>query len=133
MKNAPQPFQDDVLGTLSWDEDEGGWIAIPTREAFRIVVGGAHQPDARLLATARALSTDPTKVLTQVASLLAAFAKNLPAAAAREVLALRIDAVHLMWPDRPGDGMVYFNGPDPDRLWHCDYVAGVPQELAFDD
>ena len=131
-KQVPQPFHDDVLGAMPWNEDEGGWIARPSSGAFRIVVGGTHRPHASLLAPARALSADPTNVLAQVASLLRAFADRLPDAAS-EVLALHIEAVHLMWPARPGHGMIYFTGPDPNRVWRCDYVAGVPKDLGFDD
>jgi hypothetical protein len=36
-------------------------------------------------------------------------------------------------PDRPGDGKIYFRGPDPHRVWRCDYIAGVARDLGFDD
>ena len=128
----PDPFHDDVLGTMSWDEEEGGWACRPPRTAFRIVVGGGKRPDANLLASARGLSADPARVLAQVTSLLKEFADRVPDAAP-EVLALQIDAIHLMWPDRSGDGMIYFKAADGDRLWRCDYIAGVPGDLGFDD
>ena len=130
-KHVPQLFQDDVLGAMPWNEDQGGWIARPSGASFLIVVAGAQRPHPSLLAPARALSADPTNVVAQVASLLHAFSERVPEAAS-EVLALTIEAVHLMWPDRPADGMIYFNGPDPYRVWRCDYVAGVAKDLGFD-
>jgi hypothetical protein len=129
---AHDPVHDEVLGTMLWDEDEGGWVTRPVLASFRIVVAGTQGPDATLLPAARALTAHARKVAAEVSSLLEAFAHRLPEAAS-EVLALQIDAIHLNWPDRPGDGMIYFKGPDPNRLWRCDYIAGVAQCLCFDD
>jgi hypothetical protein len=101
-------------------------------ERFRSLLLELIRPHASLLAAARALSADPTKVTAQVASLLRAFADRVPDAAT-EVLALQIEAVRLTRPGRPGDGMIYFTGPDAYRVWRCDYVGGVPRDLGFDD
>jgi hypothetical protein len=39
-----------------------------------------------------------------------------------------------MWPDRPDDGMIYFDGPGTEeRIWRCDYVGRRAQDLGFDD
>jgi hypothetical protein len=127
-----QPFFDEGLGDMSWDEDEAGWVAHPPGLNFRIVVTGAARPDAGLLAHARALAADSKEFLTQVESLLRAFSDRVPGGAP-EVLALQVEAVQLPWADRPRDGMVYFSGTDPYRLWRCDYVDRRPQGLVFDD
>jgi len=132
VKHAPQPFQDEVLGAMPWDEDESGWIARPASGAFQIVVAGTQRPHSSLLAAARALSAHPGNLQAQVSSLLRAFADRVPEAAT-EVLALQIEAVRLTNPDRPGDGMIYFSGADPNRVWRCDFVEGVPTGLGFDD
>jgi hypothetical protein len=131
-KQLLQPFQDEVLGVMPWDEDEGGWVGRTAGGAFRIVVAGGHQPHPSLLAAARALSANPSNFIAQVASHLRAFADRVPDAAS-EVLGLQIEALYLTRPDRPDDGMIYFTGPDPYRVWRCDYVAGVPRDLGFDD
>jgi hypothetical protein len=132
VKTAPQTFHDDVLGIMPWSDDEDGWVASPSGETFQVVVGGTQRPHASLLAVARELCADSTNLHARVASLLDAFAKKVPEVA-REVLALRIEAVRLMSPERPQDGMIYFGGPDPHRVWRCDYIAGVPKDLGFDD
>ena len=132
MKNERHAFQDEVLGTMPWDEDEDGWVARVPGATFRIVLTGDERPDTRLLASARALSADSTKLTQQVESLLTTYAARVPGAA-DEVLALGMDSVHLTRPNRPGDGMIFFTGPDEHRVWRCDYVAGRPQDLGFDD
>jgi hypothetical protein len=125
-------FHDDVLGALAWDEEEGGWVARPPGLSFRIIVGGPDEPDPALLVAARLLVAYSTKLVAQVASLLEQDADRLPEVAS-EIRALQMDAVHLMWPARPSDGMIYFSGPDPYHLWRCDYTAGVAHNLVFDD
>jgi hypothetical protein len=131
-REVPANFHDEVLGTMPWDEDEGGWVAKPSGVPFRIVLAGTQAPDANLRERARTISADPTTVLDPVAALLRTFADRVPEVAS-EVRALQIDAVYLLWPARPNDGMIYFSGPDPYRVWRCDYIAGVPQDLGFDD
>jgi hypothetical protein len=130
---APTPVQDPVLGTLAWDVDEDAWVVQGDAAPFRILLAGAAGPTPRLLAHARDLYLAPEKVVGDVASMLGAAAETLPVAK-HEILRLRIESVCLMWPDRPEDGMIYFDGPTTaERIWRCDYVARRPQGLGFDD
>jgi hypothetical protein len=50
-----------------------------------------------------------------------------------EIRQLRLEFVGLLWPDRPNDGLLYFNGPNEYRVWRCDYISRKPQILGFDD
>ena len=43
-----------------------------------------------------------------------------------------LEGVCLFWPDRPDDGMIYFQGPDESRVWRCDYVSRKPRGPNFD-
>ena len=40
--------------------------------------------------------------------------------------------VWLFWPDRPDNGMIYFQVPDESRVWRCDYVSRKPRGPGFD-
>jgi len=51
---------------------------------------------------------------------------------ADEIRQLTIEDVCLFSPDRPEDGMIYFNGSDEFRVWRCDYVALKRRRLGFD-
>ena len=92
MKQVHDPVHNEVLGTMLWDEGEGGWVTRPVLASFRIVVAGTQGPDATLLPAARALTADARQVAAEVSSLLEAFAHRLPEAAS-EVLALQLQMV----------------------------------------
>ena len=51
---------------------------------------------------------------------------------AEEIRQLTLESICLFWPDRPDDGMLYFDGPDEYRVWRCDYVDREPRALGFD-
>jgi hypothetical protein len=133
LRKLPTPVQDPVLGTVTWDPDEDAWVVHGQVAPFRILLAGEAGPDPRLLEHARDLCSAPEKVAADVASMLGAAAEALPVAK-HEILGLRIESICLMWPDRPEDGMIYFDGPDTaERIWRCDYIARCPQGLGFDD
>ena len=50
-----------------------------------------------------------------------------------EISQLTIDQLILSIPQSPTDFMIYFHGPDEFRVWRCDYIAGKPKDLGFDD
>ena len=100
---------------------------------FRILIAGEQHPHLLLLAHARDIFTSPETLVADVQPLLKAAAEELPEAA-HEILGLQIESVVLMWPDRPEDGMIYFEGPaTEERIWRCDYVERRPRDLGFDD
>lgn len=132
----PTPVaHDEVLGPLVWDPEERMWAACNDRSpmGFRILIAGDQRPHPRLVSHARELAASPDRLLADVGSLLRSAAEELPAAA-QEILDLHVESVALMWPDRPGDGMIYLDGPCAEqRVWRCDYIAGRPTNLGFDD
>jgi hypothetical protein len=100
---------------------------------FRILLAGADSPDAQLVLHARDIFTAPEKLLAELKPLIKKAPPEIPEAA-REILGLTIESVALVWPDRPEDGMIYFDGPGSDeRVWQCDHVGRRPQDLGFDD
>jgi hypothetical protein len=128
-------FQDEVLGLVVWNEAEEAWI-VPVRDSpipFQILLGGAGQPDPRLISHARDIFTSPGTLLGLLKPVLDAAAAEFPVAA-EEIAGLRIKSVDLMWPDHPDNGMISFDGPGTeDRLWRCDYIGRQPRDLGFDD
>ncbi len=126
---------DPVLGSVQWDEEEEAWVAdVPHSPAqFRIMMVGEERPDERLLLHARDIFAAPERLLAEVEPIIRRAASEIPEAA-REILGLRIEFVALMWPDRPDDGMIYFDGPGTEeRIWRCNYVGRRAQDLGFDD
>jgi hypothetical protein len=129
------PEHDPVLGSMEWDGEQEAWVVqLPESPGkFRILLAGEERPDTRLVLHARDIFTAPEKLLGEVETIIKSLAREVPEAA-REILGLKIESVALMWPDRPDDGMIYFDGPDTDeRVWRCDYVGRRPQVLGFDD
>ena len=49
-----------------------------------------------------------------------------------EIRALAIRNICLFWPNRPDEGIIFFDGPDQFRCWRCDLGNGVPVGLNFD-
>lgn len=129
------PADDAVLGALPWDARERAWVAhLPhARSPFRILLAGAERPDARLVRHARDIFAAPDELLAEAEQAIGRAAREIPEAA-EEILGLRIESVALMWPERPDDGMIYFDGPGTDeRVWRCDYVGRRVMDLGFDD
>jgi hypothetical protein len=124
--------QDSVLGPLRLAEEDW-WeatVATPNGDVgFKI--GGKFEPDAALLAHARDIVHGFTEFEQMVARFLEEEAAHNTRMAA-EIRQLAIEDVNLWWPKRPNDGMIYFKGPDPYRVWRCDYVLRKPRHLGFD-
>ena len=135
MVRARPPVHDPVLGLLEWDGEEEAWAINLSQPlaGFRILLAGEESPDSRLVAHAREIAAAPEKLLAEVESLIRKTANEIPEAAG-EILGLKIESVALWWPDRPDDGMIYFDGPgEHERIWRCDYVGRRAQDLCFDD
>jgi hypothetical protein len=90
-------------------------------------------PGAAVLGHMREIAHKFDALESSVAATLESSAAGAPPEFASEIRALRIESVCL-WPDRPGSGMIYFSGPSDDlRVWRCDYIAGQPRALGYDD
>jgi hypothetical protein len=108
----------------------------------RLIVGGAHvcvqiggryTPDAELIAHARDILREFSRFQVGVATFLEAEAnREAWVAFGEEIRSLKIRDICLFWPDRPDDGMIFFDGPDECRCWRCDYSARTPTCLNFD-
>lgn len=130
-------IQDPILGTLEWDAEVDAWVARVDRPSpgFRILIAGAGtHPDERLLPHAREVFASPEKLLNEVEALIKDAAERIPEAT-DEIRGLRIDSIALLWPDRPADGMVFFDSPAgaEGRAWRCDCLGGRPCGLTFDN
>ena len=127
-------FSDPTLGTLVLNDDVDWWeVKVQTDgETIGFGIGGAQTPDPALIQHA----IDITSGYPQFKKMIAEFLKTETQhyrGYEKEIASLTIDDVCLTWPDRPNDGMIYFNGPDEFRCWRCDYVSRKPKGLGFDD
>jgi hypothetical protein len=128
---------DERLGPLILNDGgtDGCWVARVTVEGrpATIEIGGRYEPDAALIGRARDMVTSIDKFTAEVAAFLVAEAARPewePFAA--EIRALVIRDICLFWPNRPDDGMIFFDGPDECRCWRCDLSGSVPVGLGFD-
>ena len=127
-----------LIGDLRWSNEDEEWVCVaaPGGRHVTFHLGGddpATPPSAALLDQARRIAQEFDALESAVAALLESTAVGAPPEFAPEIRALRIESVSL-YPERPGDGMIYFNGRSDDlRLWRCDYVSGQPRDLVYDD
>jgi hypothetical protein len=132
----PPPHHDEVLGTIEWNAEDDGWVAIvdASPRPFRILIGGDERPDERLLAHARDIFTAPERLIAQLNDLVKKEAIEFPDWA-DEVSRLYIDRIALLWPDEPDGGIVYLAGPDTgERQWQCDLDdRKLTGSLSYDD
>ena len=126
---------DPVLGRCIPDREEGWWRAHVEVGGHKLgfILGGDSEPDSRVLAHAREIVADFAFFERRVRDFLQkeAAAAGDPTGA-DEITHLQLEDVCLFWPDRPGDGMLYFAGPENGPVWRCDYVRGVFQSLGCD-
>jgi hypothetical protein len=128
-----EQVSDAVLGPLRLDGD-GQWWEAAVRiggKAVGFKVGGEAEPSGALLAHAHEIVRSFPVFERMVSEFLAEEARRLEPAA-EEIRQLAIEDICLFWPERPDDGMIFFNGPDACRLWRCDYINRRPVGLGFD-
>lgn len=127
-------FTHPELGRLVLNDDLDCWEATVEcqGDSFAFAIGGREEPDPALLQHAVDILRDYASFKRRLREFLAEEAGRI-GADEEEVAALTLDQVCLWWPERPDDGMIYYNGPDDLRLWRCDYVDRKPQGLGFDD
>jgi hypothetical protein len=132
----PRSVTDAVLGELRLSADADWWEgrAAVGSKTVGFKIGGEGRPDAKLLAHAHDIVRSLAVFEQSVAAFLAAEARTVTHLTpyTDEIRQLTIESVCLFWPDRPDDGMIYFNGPDQFRVWRCDYIARKPRRLGFD-
>ena|SRR6185503_3306732 len=136
------PVANATLGMLTYSHDDGCWATDESNEdlPFRFFVAGNWSeqfseisPDPQLIAHAESVARSSDEFLAAVASMLTAeCGTRLNKGWTEEIARLKVSALNLPWPERPDDGMIQFDGPDPDRLWRCDYIGRRPVSLGFD-
>jgi len=132
-RTRPAPLHDAVLGTLEFNVERSLWEARlgTAGNSLSIFIAGASAPDPKLLEHARAVAANESSFRVLVSSFLDREAPGFRGGEA-EVRSLRLESLELVWPDRPNDGMIYFEGGDSDRVWRCDYINRKPVGLGFD-
>ncbi len=125
---------DPVIGELVLSSDGDWWEGALTADgtSVRFQLGGDREPSLALVSHAHDIIHGFAIFSRTISDFLASEAAA-QAASADEIRRLTLESVCLFWPDRPNDGMLYFNGPDEYRVWGCDYINRKPQRLRFDD
>jgi hypothetical protein len=131
--------EDEQLGPLVLNDGgaDGTWVARVTSHGrpLRFEIGGRYEPDQALIARARDIFGSFDRFAAGVAAFLAAQAARQEwAPFAAEIRALAIRDICLFWPNRPHEGMIFFDGGDEYecRCWRCDLIGRVPTGLGFD-
>jgi hypothetical protein len=121
---------------LSWSQDDEAWLSRVEHHAtgFVFQITGTPQPDAALVRHAADILQKKEEFVFSVQRFLAAEAASSSRLSAfkAEIASLKIERVCLFWPDRPEDGMIYFDGGSDGRVWRSDYISRVPKGLGFD-
>jgi hypothetical protein len=129
-------IEDSDLGTLSWSKDDEAWVASPSQHgvSFTLQISGTPEPDAALLRHAKDIVARKEEFVDKVRRVLSTEGASVPYLRGYkdEIEGLVIESVSLSWPERPDDGMIFFDGGREYRSWRCDYVGGVPRGLGFD-
>ena len=132
-RNPVMRVDDPVLGELNYSESS--WECRLNAAVGPIVlrIGGRYEPDPQLIATAR----DTAHRIEQIYSDAKAYLKTESEQPhwtpfADEINSLRIQDISYWWPKKPKSGMIFFEGPDECRLWHCDIDDGRLFGLVFD-
>lgn len=127
---------DPVLGTLSWSKEDEAWLSSPEHAAigFAFEIAGAPQPDGSLVRHAADIAKKKEEFVRSVQRFLSEETASVRHLSAfnEEIAGLKIERVCLFWPDRPDDGMIFFDGGRDYRGWRCDYVGRTPKGLGFD-
>jgi hypothetical protein len=136
-RDALGRVDDEQLGPLILNDGgaDGCWVARVTAQGRPVCfeIGGRYEPDAALIERARDILKSFDRFAGEVAAFLASEAAQQewePFAA--EIRALAIRDIGLFWPERPDEGMIFFDGPDECRCWRCDLIGRVPMGLGFD-
>lgn len=127
------PYEDSLLGVVIFNEEEHLWEASVQTEhrKFKIYIAGKKAPEPTLLPHAREVASQSQEFEDKIVRFLADQASSFPGGE-DEVRSLQLESLNLFWPNRPEDGMVYFDGGGEGRVWRCDYIKKNPVALGFD-
>jgi hypothetical protein len=127
---------DPALGTLSWSKEDEAWLSSPEHDGlgFAFQISGTPQPDESLVRHAADIARKKEEFIRSVRRFLSDEATSVRhlSAFGEEIAGLKIERVCLFWPERPDDGMIFFDGGRDYRVWRCDYVGRTPKGLGFD-
>lgn len=117
-----------ILHDSSWEccvESKAGPVTLS--------IGGRYEPDEQLLKAARETARSIDEFVDRVDEYLASESQQENwQQFADEVQQLAIAEVSYSWPRNPEAGMIFFQGPDDCRLWHCDIEGPRLSGLVFD-
>lgn len=126
-------FRDEHLGEMTFQESWWECTLDGPDGDITLAVGGHNEPDPMLLERGRTIQEDLDSFLNRLQAYLAEesqtqFGKQ----CAEEIMSLKVSSINILSPSKPKLGMVYFDGPDELRLWHCDIDSDRFWGLTFD-
>jgi hypothetical protein len=131
-----ETISDPVLGTLTWSIEDEAWLSATEYYGMGFVfqISGTPRPDGSLIRHAADIFTKREEFVQTVQQFLSEQTSSDRhfRAFKEEISGLKIERVCLFWPNRPDDGMIFFDGGLNHRVWRCDYVARTPKGLGFD-
>lgn len=129
-------FHHEFLGTINFNEDTGLWETVVHAgdDVVSFAVGGTTTPSGVLMAEAVRILEDYLVFKDNIRRFLQTEALRI-ADYTNEIRQLDIEQVVLSVPTQPHRGILYFTGPDEERVWRCDLLQGQPkrESLDFDD
>jgi len=132
-RDRVERFHDPVLGELVLTDLQ--WECTVTHQAGSIIfrIGGTHEPAPELVSAVCDIVNDIEAFTRRVTDYLRSEAdQSRYAGEADEISSLKIQDVNFWWPDKPTAGMIFFEGPDEFRGWHCDIDGSRLYGLTFD-
>jgi hypothetical protein len=134
-REAVGRVDDELLGPLVLNDGgtEGCWVARVVAHGRPICfeIAGRYEPAPKLVNHARDIFLGFDTFVAEIEGFLEAEAARMEPCAA-EIRALAIRDITLFWPDRPDDGMIFFDGGNDCRCWRCELVGRAPIGLTFD-
>jgi hypothetical protein len=125
--------EDEILGPLVLEESSWQATVEVNGRTLQFSIGGGFEPDAVLIARAQEICRTFDQFARDVASFLAAEAEKPEGKMfADQIRSLVLKDICLFWPDRPEDGMLFFDGPDKSLVWRCDLKGKTPVGLGYD-
>jgi hypothetical protein len=133
-RNPVCRINDPILGELVINESSWWECMVLSKDGTIVLnVGGRYEPDEKLIETARETFMNIDMFIDKVTAYLKIESEQkLWGMHAQEINTLKIRDINYWWPRKPNAGMVFFNGPDEYKLWHCDIDGPRLYGLAFD-
>ena len=129
----PKPeFQDEVLGTLTWSDDEDGWMGTASGFKFSLGYGSGDMPAESLVAYARELLATPEWLIQGLEAAKVRQHDEFGAQYEAELKELRYELVAI-YQHKGNNRVIASLGPGRDhRAWRIEFSGRKCEGIGFD-